>query len=419
MTRRKMFFRMITASLIRRRSRMLVALLAIAVGATILSGLVTIYYDVPRQMGAQFRNYGANMILVPSVESDAFETMRTVDDIMLNIIPNEQLVGVAPYRYETVSIHDQPVIAAGTEMAGARAASPYWHIDGAWPSKSGEILLGGETADLLGLKSGDKLTLVYTPEISDETPENENLSGQENGQENAPENADQSGQESADEADYIPGSELEMEVTGILETGGSEEQYVYLTLKDLQELTGSAGRLDVIELSVSATREQLEHYAERINMDIDMENVTAQLVKRVTQSESTVLTKLQALVFLVTAVVLALIMICVATTMTAVVTERRKEIGLRKALGASDQSIIGEFMGEGLLLGGVGGILGSGLGFAFAQYVSMNVFNGSIQFQPLLLPLTVIVSILVTGCACLLPVRSATDVDPALVLKGE
>ena len=65
LTKRKMFLRMITASLLRRRSRMLIALLSIAVGATILSGLVTIYYDVPRQMGAQFRSYGANMILLP------------------------------------------------------------------------------------------------------------------------------------------------------------------------------------------------------------------------------------------------------------------------------------------------------------------------------------------------------------------
>ena len=65
MTKRKMFLRMITASLLRRRSRMLIALLSIAVGATILSGLVTIYVDVPRQMGAQFRSYGANMILLP------------------------------------------------------------------------------------------------------------------------------------------------------------------------------------------------------------------------------------------------------------------------------------------------------------------------------------------------------------------
>ena len=56
---------MITASLLRRRSRMLIALLSIGIGATILAGLVTIYVDVPRQMGAQFRSYGANMLLLP------------------------------------------------------------------------------------------------------------------------------------------------------------------------------------------------------------------------------------------------------------------------------------------------------------------------------------------------------------------
>ena len=76
-------------------------------------------------------------------------------------------------------------------------------------------------------------------------------------------------------------------------------------------------------------------------------------------------------------------------------------------------------MGEGLLLGLVGGLLGAGFGFAFAQAISVNVFSSSIQFRPLLLPITVIVSILVTGLACILPVRSATDIDPALVLKGE
>ena len=63
MKKRKMYIRMITASLLRRRSRMIIALLAISIGAMILSGLVTIYIDVPRQMGIQFRSYGANMIL--------------------------------------------------------------------------------------------------------------------------------------------------------------------------------------------------------------------------------------------------------------------------------------------------------------------------------------------------------------------
>lgn len=386
MTKRKFFLKMITSSLVRRRSRMLVALLAIAVGATILSGLVTIYYDVPRQMGAQFRNYGANMIFLAS-SNDAEFTMDTVEEA-LGYIDSADLVGVAPYRYETVLIHEQPIVAAGTDMAGAKAASPYWYIDGAWPENSGELLLGKEEAEFLDLKVGDSVTVTYSTEDD---------AVAENGVTEAP--------------------EMRMTVTGILETGGSEEEYIYMALDDLETLTGGAGRLDVVELSVSGSSEDLNRYVEDIPSHVP--DIAPRLVKRVTESESTVLNKLQALVFLVTAVVLVLTMICVATTMTAVVTERRKEIGLRKALGASDGGIIGEFMGEGLLLGGVGGLLGAGLGFAFAQFVSVNVFSSSISFQLWLLPVTVIVSILVTGLACLLPVRSATEIDPALVLKGE
>ena len=68
--KRRMFVRMVLASLLRRRSRMIIALLAIVVGATILSGLGMIYYDVPRQMSSQFRSYGANVILTPSGSSD-------------------------------------------------------------------------------------------------------------------------------------------------------------------------------------------------------------------------------------------------------------------------------------------------------------------------------------------------------------
>lgn len=386
MTKQKMFLRMITASLVRRRSRMLVALLAIAVGATILSGLVTIYYDVPRQMGAEFRNYGANMILLP----DGGETLgvETVNEA-LGLIPAENLVGVAPYRYESVTINEQPILAAGTNMSGAKAASPYWYIDGEWPDESGELLLGKEVAAMLSTKLGAELTLNFA--LADEDQDHSDL--------------------------FVKSNRLKMRVVGIVETGGSEEEYIYLSMEDMEQLTGTSGEIDVAELSVSASQAELQGYAESISNQVD--GAAARLVKRVTQSEATVLTKLQALVLLVTVIVLALTMITVATTMTAVVTERRKEIGLRKALGASNASVIWEFMGEGLLLGLVGGLLGAGFGFAFAQAISVNVFSSSIQFRPLLLPITVIVSILVTGLACILPVRSATDIDPALVLKGE
>ncbi len=386
MNKRKFFLKMITSSLMRRRSRMLVALLAIAVGATILSGLVTIYYDVPRQMGAQFRNYGANMIFVSS-SGDAEFTPEAAERAVAGIDASE-LVGYAPYRYETVLIHEQPLVAAGTDLAGAKATSPYWYIDGAWPAADGEMLVGNERAELLGLSVGDTVTVIYSTE-----------------------------QDEADEAGVTAEASLDMKVCGILETGGSEEEYIYLSMEDMERLTGNEGKLDLAELSISAPGEKLQSYAERISEAVP--EISARLIKRVTESESTVLTKLQALVLLVTIVVLLLTMICVATTMTAVVTERRKEIGLRKALGASDREIIGEFMGEGLLLGGIGGLIGAGLGFAFAQMVSVNVFSSSISFQFWLIPVTILVSVAVTGLACLMPVRSATEVDPALVLKGE
>jgi putative ABC transport system permease protein len=143
------------------------------------------------------------------------------------------------------------------------------------------------------------------------------------------------------------------------------------------------------------------------------------LVRRLTESEGAVLTKLQALVYLVTVIIVLLIMICVATTMMAVVTERRKEIGLRKALGAQSRSLVLEFLGEGIFLGGLGGLLGALLGFLFAQGVGLGVFNRAVNFSPLLIPVTVIASVVITGIACIIPVRSATDVDPAVVLRGE
>lgn len=378
MKKQTMYFRMITSSLMRRRSRMFVALLAIAIGATILSGLVTIYYDIPRQMGQEFRSYGSNLIFVPSGNSTSV-TSESLDAAKA-YLPASDIVGITPYRYETVKINEQPIMAAGTDMAEAQKTSPYWYVSGEWPKQSGSVLIGQEVASLIRLAPGDTVTVTGT---------------------------DGKGKSFSHE----------FTVSGIVQTGGSEEGFLFLPLDDLNGLMGNSNKLDVIECSISASQDELTQMTKQIDDNVD--GLTPRLVKRVTESEGTVLTKLQALVYLVTAVVLILTMICVATTMMAVVAERRKEIGLKKALGAANKSIVMEFLGEGLFLGGLGGLLGTVLGFVFAQAVSMNVFTRSISFHPLLVPATLIISIAITGLACLIPVRRATDVDPAIVLRGE
>ena len=154
-------------------------------------------------------------------------------------------------------------------------------------------------------------------------------------------------------------------------------------------------------------------------MCFEREEFDPQAVKRVTASQDTVLKKLQALVWIVTVIVLCIMMICVSTTMMAVVTERRKEIGLKKALGASNESVVKDFLGEGAMLGVLGGALGAGLGYLFALRVSLSVFSRTVHFLFALVPITILVSALIAVVACLIPVRKTMEIDPALVLRGE
>ncbi|MDR2426998.1 MAG: ABC transporter permease [Endomicrobium sp.] len=372
------YLKMITSSLIRRRSRMFTALLAVSLGAAVLSGLVTIYYDIPRQMGQEFRSYGANLVFIASGEKSYFygDALKKA----VSYLPVKDIVGIAPYRYKTIKINEQPFMAAGTDLNQAKKTSPYWYVSGKWPQKNGETLIGQEVADLIRLKIGSTFSIVGTA------------------------------------ADNKP-FKRDFTVSAIVQTGGSEEAFIFMSLKDFEDMAGGQNALDIAECSVSVSLEELDAIIKTVNENV--EDITARPVKRISESEGAVLTKLQALIYLVTAIILILTMICVATTMMAVVAERRKEIGLKKALGATNRIIAVEFLGEDVFLGVFGGFLGAVAGFIFAQAVSVNVFARSITFQPLLVPVTILASIIITAIACFIPVRSASEVDPAVVLRGE
>jgi putative ABC transport system permease protein len=370
--------RILFSSVVRRRSRLLVALTGIAIGAAVLLGMVTLCYDIPKQMSQEFRSYGANMLLVAAGKESSM-TRADVERVA-TLLPADKLVGLAPYRYLTVRSNMQPYTAVGADFEQVQKTRPYWRVAGEWPRRDGDILIGADVAEFTLLSPGRALTL---------------------------EGRDK------EQSRY----EKKVTVTGVVRTGGAEDGFIFMSLSDMEAMTGEPGCVDVAEISIMAGGEELKTLASAIRAG--QNRVEPRLVKKVTRSEETVLNKLKTLVYLVTLIVLGLTMICVATTMMTVVMERRREIGLKKAIGAENRRIAREFLGEGLILGVLGGFLGSACGLVFAQVISSHVFNRSIAIEFYLIPLTVIVSAVVTIIACLIPVRRAMDVEPALVLRGE
>ena len=378
MNKKTFYTRIVLSSLIRRRSRMLVALLAVTIGATVFLGMSLVYYDIPRQMGREFRSYGANMILVPS----GTEPQLRVEEAekAKAVIPEGKLVGATPYRHETVYYNMQGLTIVGTNMEDARKTSPYWQIDGEWPSGEDQVLIGTDISENARLYAGTTIQLEFV------RPDGSKL-------------------------------KKDFRVSGVLRSGSAEDGFVLIPMAGLEKYMGNPGNASVVELSVAANSAELEALSQKIQTDVPA--VSTRLVKRIMNSEATVLSKLQVLIYLVTAIVLFLTMIGVATTMMTVVMERRREIGLKKAIGADNSSIVKEFMGEGLVLALLGGLIGIVAGYFFAQVVSMSVFGRGVSLSIPLVFLTLLASVLVTVLASLIPVMRATDVEPSIVLRGE
>lgn len=384
MTRQKMFLKMVMSSLVRRSSRMLVALFAIAIGITILFGLLTIYRDIPRQMGKEFRNYGANLVILPKNTASGINQQEYLT--LKSIIPQDRTVGIAPYRYQNIKINEQPFIIAATDLEQAQKNSPYWLVDGSWPQKEREVLVGNAIAQNIGLKLGDNFEIALT-EGDSKAQEDRKIMRRV----------------------YV--------VSGIVKTGGAEESFVFMSFDDFSRIISDNWKADVIECSIEGD----EAYLQSITKSIEEQNanLAPRLARRLTQSQDLVLNKLKTLVWIVTVIVLLLTIISVSTTMMAVVAQRRKEIGLKKALGAPNSSIVLEFFGEALFLGVLGGFVGIVFGFIFARNVSVSVFARTVAFHYGLIPLSIVIAIVITGFACLVPVRKAVYIEPAIVLRGE
>ena len=434
MTNRKMFFTMLWGAVFRRRSRAMMAVIASLVGAATLFCLASVCVAVPQQMNEEMRAYGANLIVTPASatgKSQGIDT-ATVRNVTA-LIGAGHSVKSAAYRYESVRINSAPYTIAGVDVKAVRALNRHWNVTGDWPGAD-NVMVGRDVADALGVKVGSRVTIGYraadasssasssasAKSDSDESTETAESSAQgtQSTQTTQGEQTTQATENGRVSSDIMDNNGTEFRISGIVDTGGNEDSIIYATTADVAKLAGSKRGADVVEYSVNAMGDELNAIVNRINKNTNTA-VKAQTVTRITSSDTRIIAMLQTLFWIVSLVVLVLTLVGVGTTISSIVSQRRNEIGLRKALGADSRAIGVEFYVESGIYGLIGGLLGTAIGYVLARVLCATVFGREIGFNWLLGAGSLLLSVAIAVIASIPPVRRATRIDPAIVLREE
>lgn len=439
MTNRKMFFAMLWGAVFRRRSRAVMAVIASLVGAATLFCLASVCIAVPQQMNEEMRAYGANLIVTPADATSKSEGISTATITNVTaLVTAEHSAKSAAYRYESVRINSAPYTLAGVNPKAVQTLNRHWNVTGDWPSE-GNVMVGRDVADALGVHIGSRITIGYrasdnsaasSASGSSDSGESDNQSDENGSQmsdsgESDNQTVGKLGQTESQvkengrvSSDIMNNEGTEFRVAGIVDTGGNEDSIVYATTADVAKLAGSKCGADVVEYSVNAMGDDLNAIVKTLNANPNT-GVKAQTVTKITSSDTRIITMLQTLFWIVSLVVLVLTLVGVGTTISSIVSQRRNEIGLRKALGASSQAIGTEFYVESAIYGLIGGLFGTAIGYALARVLCVTVFERAIGFNWLLGLASLVLSMLIAVVASIPPVRRATRIDPAIVLREE
>ena len=411
-----MFATMLFGAVFRRKSRALMAVVATLVGAATLFCLAAICIVVPQQMSDEMRTYGANIIVTPL----AGEWKNGIDRAMVlhtnDMVLAKGAMRSATYRYENVRINAAPYVLAGVDVSAVKSLNKHWNVDGVWPS-SGNVMVGRDVASAMGLKIGSRIAIAYRAgdNSSDSHKPAQKSQGNQEGNQ-----TDKSSSKKLVEGrvstDIMDTHGTTFRVCGILDTGDAEDSMLYATNADLRVLTGVKRGADVIAYSSSAPN--VDAVVRSIN-DMTSMRVRAQQVTKVTAADTGIIAMLRSLFWIVSLVVLALMMVGVSTTISSIVQQRRNEIGLRKALGASSKSIGIEFTAESGLYGFIGGIAGTAVGYGFARLLASMVFSRDLSVNWWLVAFSIVFSVAASCVAALPPVLRASKIDPAIVLREE
>jgi putative ABC transport system permease protein len=443
-----MFARLVRESFVRNPRRKLLTAAALVVGMAVTTATLTIALEVGDRLAREFRSLGANLLVTPESDTLPVEIggvdYRPVDEgaylkeadlgKLKTIFWRHNILGFTPFLDVPASVAEQqgepavPVVLIGTWYehsvpvpdgttfkTGASVTHPWWKIEGRWfADGADECVLGAAFARTMpGIKPGHA---IYVSDRGTDEQQKQNIH-------------------------VIP-----LTVTGIVSADDAEDRAILVPLAVAQKISGHPGEFR--QLFVSALTKPADALAERgeraqtdksiqltpteydrwfcspyissISYQIKtvLPGTDVHAIRRVAETEGRVLDRVGTLLWIVTLAALLAAALAVAATSATTVLERQAEIGVMKALGASNALVNGIFLAEQVLLAIAGGAIGFVAGTFFATFLGASVFGSPATPRLVLLPIVLGLAALVAIAGSLLPLRRAAHYEPALILRG-
>ncbi len=435
-----MLGRLVFRSLTRRPGRRALAGAAVALGTSVVVALVAVASDVGDRMSRELRAAGANIVLLPEGRAGAAALpggtlsvplpgpLLAEDKLaaMLTTFWANNIVSVSPTLEVSARSGRSDLLLVGTyfdrELRSPRSArpcpmgltniAPYAVLRGRKPSEDGpggaahEALIGVALASRLGAGPGAVLDLdVMRPDGS-------------------------------------LGS-LFLTVVGTVSTGAEEDDRLYAPLALVQDASAQPGLVSKVLVSAllapedrlylrasqgpeSLPAKEYEIYSCRAypwpvarDLAAAVPGAEGQPLLKTADTEGRIVEGMRWItVFVAGAVIVSAVLAVLAALATSIV-ERRREVGLVKALGASRAQVLTPFVAETGATGLAGGVVGFVLGSVLAHLIGVTVFGRPAVVSGLLFAPALVVATGLAVLGSLLPLSLVLRLDAAAVLRGD